>query len=114
MCSQASCIAVGCYSGSDNGHCGHHMHSPIKMVSRIYKKKQKQETYWRLKTTCLKPLAFPLIGCYRSDGGGSGNGHCGRRMHSPVKKKLVELKNKKQKDLPKAQDMSSRASCIVG
>ena len=33
--SRASCIAVGCYSGSDNGHCGRHMHSPIKMVSRV-------------------------------------------------------------------------------
>ena len=33
--------------------------SPIKKVSRV-KKKQKQETYWRLKTTCLEPPAFSL------------------------------------------------------
>ena len=51
------------------------------------KKKQKQETYWRLEMTRLKPLAFPLIGCYGSDGGGSGNGRCGHHMRSPVKKK---------------------------
>ena len=38
-----------------------------------------------------------LIWCYGSDSSGSGNGCCGRHMHSPVKKKLVELKNKKQK-----------------
>ena len=36
------------------------MHSPIKKVSRVKKKKQKQETYWRLETTCLEPLAFSL------------------------------------------------------
>ena len=42
-----------------------------------------------------------LIWCYRSDGGGSGDGHCGCHMCIPVKKKLVELKNKKQKRLTK-------------
>ena len=38
MSSRASCIAVGCYSGSYNGHCGCHMCSPIKIVSRVLKK----------------------------------------------------------------------------
>ena len=32
--------------------------------------------------TCLEPLAFPLIGCYGSDGGGSGDGRCGCHMRS--------------------------------
>ena len=55
-----------------------------------------------------------LIGCYRGDGGGSGNGCCGHHTHSPVKKKkLVKLKNKNKKDLPKAWDMSSQASFVT-
>ena len=45
--------------------------------------------------THLKPLAFPLIGCYGSDGGGIGDGHCGHRMRSPVKKISRVKKNKK-------------------
>ena len=57
--SQASCVVVGCYGGGVNGHCGCHMCSPIKKVSRV-KKKKKQETYQTLETTHLKPLAFSL------------------------------------------------------
>ena len=42
-----------------------------------------------------------LIGCYRGDGGGSGNGRCGHRTHSPVKKKVSRIKKQKQKRLTK-------------
>ena len=45
--------------------------------------------------THLKPLAFPLIGCYGSDGGGIGDGHCGHRMRSPVKK-ISRVKKKQE------------------
>ena len=34
---------------------------------------------------------------YRGDGGGSGNSRCGRRTHSPVKKKVSRVKKQKQK-----------------
>ena len=56
-----------------------------------------------------------LIWCYGSDGGGSGDGHCGCHMCSPVKKKLVELKNKKQKRLTKGlrHVVSSLLHCWV-
>ena len=59
MSSRASWVVVGCYGsdggGSGHGCCGHHMYSPIKKVSRVKKKK---ETYQRLETTRLEPLAF--------------------------------------------------------
>ena len=54
--SQASCVVVGCYGGGVNGHCGCHMRSSVKKVSRV----KKQETYWTLETTRLEPLAFSL------------------------------------------------------
>ena len=53
--SQAPCVVVGCY-GSDGGGSGH------GRCGQSYKKgqqsKKKKETYQRLKTTHLKPLAF--------------------------------------------------------
>ena len=58
-------------------------------------------------TRCLKPLAFPFIGCYGSDGGGSGH-----HMHSPIKK-VSRVKKKKKRNLPEARDNMSQASCIL-
>ena len=60
--------------------------------------------------THLKPLAFPLIGCYGSDGGGIGDGHCGHRMHSPVKK---ISRVKKTRNLPEALAFSFGAMEVM-
>ena len=43
--------------GGGDGHCGYHTHgNPGKEISRV--KKQKQKTYQRLETRCLKPLVL--------------------------------------------------------
>ena len=75
------------------------MCSPIKKVSRVKKKKTRNLPDTQDNTSRASCI---LIGCYKGDSGGSGDGCCGHRTHSPVKKKLVELKNKNKKDLPKA------------
>ena len=44
-----------------------------------------------------------VVGCYGSDGGGSGHGRCGHHMYSPIKK-VSRVKKKKK---------LTRGSCIL-
>ena len=59
-----------------------HMHCPVKKVSRVLKKKKTENLPGAQDMSSRAP--WVVVGCYGSDGGGSGDGHCGCCTCSPV------------------------------